>query len=77
VPLPNAIDDHQTANAKYLTDANAGILLMQKDLNAENLVRQITTMLKHIKTIGLAARQLARLDATEVVADYCVVEAKE
>jgi UDP-N-acetylglucosamine--N-acetylmuramyl-(pentapeptide) pyrophosphoryl-undecaprenol N-acetylglucosamine transferase len=77
VPLPNAIDDHQTANAKYLTDANAGILLMQKDLNAENLARQITTMLKHTKTIGLAARQLARLDATEIVADYCAAEAKE
>ncbi len=77
VPLPNAIDDHQTANAKFLTDANAGILLMQKDLNAENLARKITTMLKHTKTIGLAARQLARLDATEVVADYCAAEAKE
>ena len=76
VPLPNAIDDHQTANANYLTDANAGILLRQKDLNAENLAKQITTLLKHTKTIGLAAKQLARLDATEVVAHYCVAEAK-
>ncbi|MCX7066494.1 MAG: undecaprenyldiphospho-muramoylpentapeptide beta-N-acetylglucosaminyltransferase [Methylococcales bacterium] len=75
VPLPNAIDDHQTANANYLTDANAGILLMQKDLNAENLAKQITTLLKHTKTIALAAKRLARLDATEVVAHYCVAEA--
>lgn len=76
VPLPNAIDDHQTANAKYLTDANAGILLMQKNLNAENLAKQITTMLEHTKMIEIAARQLARLDATEVVSEYCIAEAK-
>ncbi len=76
VPLPNAIDDHQTANAKYLTDANAGILLMQKDLNAENLAKQIMMMLKNTKTIALAAKQLARLNATEIVADYCMAEAK-
>jgi UDP-N-acetylglucosamine:LPS N-acetylglucosamine transferase len=49
---------------------------MQKDLNAENLAKQITTLLKHRKTIGLAAKQLARLDATEVVVHYCVAEAK-
>jgi UDP-N-acetylglucosamine--N-acetylmuramyl-(pentapeptide) pyrophosphoryl-undecaprenol N-acetylglucosamine transferase len=76
VPLPNAIDDHQTANANYLTDANAGILLMQKDLNAKNLATQITTLLKHTKAVGEAAKQLARLDATEVVAGYCIEEAK-
>jgi UDP-N-acetylglucosamine--N-acetylmuramyl-(pentapeptide) pyrophosphoryl-undecaprenol N-acetylglucosamine transferase len=76
IPLPNAIDDHQTANAKYLTDANAGILLMQKDLNAENLAKQIMMMLKNTKTIALAARQLARLNATEAVAGYCMAEAK-
>jgi len=31
IPLPGAIDDHQTANAHYLTDAGAGLLLMQND----------------------------------------------
>jgi UDP-N-acetylglucosamine--N-acetylmuramyl-(pentapeptide) pyrophosphoryl-undecaprenol N-acetylglucosamine transferase len=76
VPLPNAIDDHQTANANYLTDANAGILLMQKDLNAENLARQITILLKQLDAISNNAKQLARLDATEVVANYCIAEAK-
>lgn len=76
VPLPNAIDDHQTANANYLTDANAGILLMQKDLNAETLAEQITFMLKHLDEMSRAAHQCARLDATEVVANYCIAEAK-
>lgn len=76
VPLPNAIDDHQTANAKYLTNANAGNLLMQKDLNAETLAAQITLMLTQLDSISHAAKQLARLDATEVVAGYCIAEAK-
>jgi UDP-N-acetylglucosamine--N-acetylmuramyl-(pentapeptide) pyrophosphoryl-undecaprenol N-acetylglucosamine transferase len=76
VPLPNAIDDHQTANAKYLTDANAGILLMQKDINAENLAKQITNLLKQLEATSNAAKNLARLDATDVVAYYCETEAK-
>ena len=49
IPLPSAIDDHQTANARYLTDAGAGLLLMQKDLNAITLVEHIT---KALQTIG-------------------------
>lgn len=76
VPLPNAIDDHQTANAKYLTDANAGILLMQKDLNKETLAEQLTLMLNNLAEMSRAAQQCARLDATEVVAVHCIAEAK-
>ena len=41
IPLPHAIDDHQTANARYLTDAGAGQLLMQKDLTAATLAEQL------------------------------------
>lgn len=76
VPLPSAIDDHQTANAKYLTDADAGILLMQKDLNTETLAQQLSLMLNHLNAMSDAAQRLARLDATEVVANYCIAEAK-
>jgi len=76
VPLPSAIDDHQTANAKYLTDADAGILLMQKDLNTETLAQQLSLMLNNLKAMSDAAQRLARLDATEVVANYCIAEAK-
>lgn len=76
VPLPSAIDDHQTANAHYLTDANAGILLMQKDLNADTLAEQLTFMLNNLNEMSRVATRLARLDATEVVANYCIAEAK-
>lgn len=76
IPLPNAIDDHQTANAKYLTDAGAGVLLLQKDLTADSLAKHIMTLLTYCKTITLAAKQLARLDATDTVAAYCIEVAK-
>ena len=75
VPLPGAIDDHQTANAKYLTDVGAGLMLMQKDLNAKTLVEQITKARKQLDAMGKVAKGCARLDATEAVAGYCIAEA--
>jgi len=75
IPLPNAIDDHQTANARYLTDAGAGLLLMQKDLNAATLVEHITKVLKQLDVMSKTAKEYARLDATEIVAGVCMVEA--
>jgi UDP-N-acetylglucosamine--N-acetylmuramyl-(pentapeptide) pyrophosphoryl-undecaprenol N-acetylglucosamine transferase len=75
IPLPNAIDDHQTANARYLTDAGAGVLLMQKDLNAATLVEQITKVLKQLDVMSKTAKEYARLDATEIVAGVCMAEA--
>ena len=32
VPFPHAVDDHQTANARFLTDAGAAQLLPQHEL---------------------------------------------
>ena len=75
IPLPGAIDDHQTANARYLTDAGAGQILMQKNLNAKSLAEHITQVLGQLDIMGKAAKQCARLDATEVVAGCCIAEA--
>jgi len=75
IPLPGAIDDHQTANARYLTEAGAGILLTQKDLNASTLAMHITEAIKHLDALGKAAKQCARLDATQAVANVCIAEA--
>lgn len=75
VPLANAIDDHQTANARFLTDVGAGLLLKQSDLNSISLADTITAALKHLTAMSYAAQGCARLDATEVVAGYCIAEA--
>ncbi len=76
IPLPNAIDDHQTANARYLTDAGAGLLLMQKDLNETTLQEHITKVVKQLDAMSKAAKEVARLDATEIVAGVCIAEAR-
>ncbi|TAN67059.1 MAG: undecaprenyldiphospho-muramoylpentapeptide beta-N-acetylglucosaminyltransferase [Methylobacter sp.] len=74
IPLPNAIDDHQTANARYLTDAGASLTLMQKDLDATTLVDHIAKALKHLDVMSKTAKEYARLDATETVASACIAE---
>ena len=75
IPLPSAIDDHQTANAHYLTDAGAGLLLRQTDLNPVTLAEHITKALEKLDVMSAAAQRSARLDATAVVAEYCIAEA--
>jgi len=75
VPLPWAIDDHQVANAHYLSDAGAGVILLQKDLTPETLAEAVSRMRAQLATMAAAAKQCARLDATEAVANYCIAEA--
>jgi UDP-N-acetylglucosamine--N-acetylmuramyl-(pentapeptide) pyrophosphoryl-undecaprenol N-acetylglucosamine transferase len=75
IPLPNAIDDHQTANAKYLADAGAALILMQKDLNTATLVEHVTKIIKQLDVMSKTAKKYARLDATETVAGICMAEA--
>jgi UDP-N-acetylglucosamine--N-acetylmuramyl-(pentapeptide) pyrophosphoryl-undecaprenol N-acetylglucosamine transferase len=75
IPLPSAIDDHQTANARYLIDAGAGLLLKQNELNPVILADYITKALEQLAVMSVASQHCARLDATAVVADYCIAEA--
>lgn len=75
VPLLHAIDDHQTANARYLSEAGAALLLPQPELNAENLRKAIEQAMKSLPTMSQAAKSKARLAATRTVADICVAEA--
>ena len=77
VPFPYAIDDHQTHNARYLSDAGAAILMPQTALNPQSLKQQLE-LLRDDKTrsaMSTAARSLARLDAARTVADICLGEA--
>lgn len=75
VPLPQAIDDHQTANARYLVDAGAGCLLKQQDLNEQTLVEKIGQIKTRLADMSAKAKKYARIDATERVAEICIEEA--
>src|SRR5262245_27754465 len=37
VPFPHAVDDHQTANAKFLSEKGAALLIPQSELSAKGL----------------------------------------
>lgn len=39
IPYPYAVDDHQTANAGYLANHGAAILIQQRDMTEEGLVK--------------------------------------
>ena len=75
IPLPHAIDDHQTANAKYLTEAGAGILLAQHEFNEQSLLMAINEIQGSLEKMSIAALSKAKQDATEVVANVCINEA--
>jgi len=76
IPLPTAIDDHQAANARYLTDNGAALLLTQSELNPEILAEYIIKTLKNSNEMRASTLNLARLDATTLVANYCSTEAE-
>ncbi|MEJ5030640.1 undecaprenyldiphospho-muramoylpentapeptide beta-N-acetylglucosaminyltransferase [Comamonas sp. MYb69] len=77
VPFPAAVDDHQTANARFLVDAGAGWLVQQSVLTPENLAQ----MLENMQRTGLVdmaqkAKKMQKLEAAQAVADACVEVAR-
>jgi UDP-N-acetylglucosamine--N-acetylmuramyl-(pentapeptide) pyrophosphoryl-undecaprenol N-acetylglucosamine transferase len=73
VPFPHAVDDHQTANARFLADRGAAILIQQKGLSPEELAELIRS-LDRAKLLDMAkkARALGKPDAARVVAERCM-----
>lgn len=75
IPLPHAIDDHQTLNAKWLSDQSAGWMCMQKDLNKENLAEKLMALFSDEKLLidtAMNARSIAKNNAAETVAQRCL-----
>ena len=75
VPLPHAIDDHQTKNAEYLSDDSAAILMPQKELSAESLVSCLNDLLtdaERLTAMSVNAKKLAKPEATQLVANACL-----
>ena len=69
VPFPFAVDDHQTANARFLSDGGAGWLMQQKDLDAGKLADWLGGLTRDtLRTRAEKARALAKPEATATVA---------
>lgn len=73
IPFPFAVDDHQTANAKFLSAHEAAILLPQATLNARHLADLLQAFTREKALImALAAHKLAKPDAAQRVAAVCM-----
>ncbi|MCW8930034.1 MAG: undecaprenyldiphospho-muramoylpentapeptide beta-N-acetylglucosaminyltransferase [Gammaproteobacteria bacterium] len=73
VPYPYAVDDHQSANAAYLSDEGAAFLVQQSELNSQKISDIIMSLdKKNILNMAVKARQLSTNDAAEVVANECL-----
>ena len=74
VPFPHAVDDHQTANAAYLVNSGAALMMQQNAFSKEAVVDLLTPYLiapEKISIMASKAKQLAILDATANVAKRC------
>src|SRR5690554_202080 len=79
IPLPHAIDDHQTANAKILSEQKAAVLLAQKEMTVEHLVSLLKEFQQQPEKRQSMAEQCAKLgirDADHKVMDTCLELAK-
>lgn len=73
VPFPHAVDDHQTANARFLSDSGAAVLIPQAELTPQrlaDLIKQFTR--EQLEKMATKARAFAKPEATEHVAKACM-----
>ena len=72
VPLPSAMDDHQTANAAELASEGGAIAIAQPAFTPEELAAQVTALLQDPDLLGLTAahaRACGFPDAARSLAD--------
>lgn len=71
VPLPHAIDDHQTLNARFLADAGAAVLLAQAEFarRAAPLLQALLKCPARLRAMAAAARALGRPEAANAIVD--------
>ena len=75
IPYPHAVDDHQTLNARYLSERDAAILLPERDMTTESLRGHFSRILGDramLRDMAVRARELGRPGATEDVATHCL-----
>ena len=77
VPFPHAVDDHQSANARFLAERGAAILLPQTELTPPRLAGLIADLdRKTLLEMAQKARALGKPDAARTVAARCMALAE-
>ena len=78
VPYPHASADHQTANARWMADAGAAVVVPDAELTAARLGQEVGALLgdpSRLATMAAASAALARPDAAQAVADEVLAAA--
>jgi UDP-N-acetylglucosamine--N-acetylmuramyl-(pentapeptide) pyrophosphoryl-undecaprenol N-acetylglucosamine transferase len=77
VPFPHAVDDHQTVNARFLSDRGAAVLLPQKEMTPAKLAELLRDMTRErALDMARAARAAAQPESARRVAEACMEVAK-
>ena len=73
VPVPHAVDDHQTHNARFLSERGAAVLVPQSEFTPHRLAELLRGFTREA-LLGMAqrAREAAKPDATQAVAQVCM-----
>jgi len=75
IPYPQATDNHQFYNAKFLVDKNAAEMILDKDLEPEKLAQIAKSFFiekDKLKKASMAAYDETFVEATEKISDYCM-----
>jgi UDP-N-acetylglucosamine--N-acetylmuramyl-(pentapeptide) pyrophosphoryl-undecaprenol N-acetylglucosamine transferase len=71
IPFPHATGDHQTTNARWMSDGGAAVVIPDPELTPERLSGQVAELLgdeNRLREMSIAARRLAKPDAAERIA---------
>jgi UDP-N-acetylglucosamine--N-acetylmuramyl-(pentapeptide) pyrophosphoryl-undecaprenol N-acetylglucosamine transferase len=71
VPYPHAAADHQSANAQWMVDAGAAVVVPDGELTAQRLDEEVGALLRdsgRLAAMAEASRRLARPDAARDIA---------
>ena len=80
IPYPHATADHQTANARWMADGGAAVVIADADLTPDRLAAEATGLLSdesRLREMASASRRLARPDAAERIAAEALAAARE
>ena len=76
VPFPHAVDDHQTGNARFLSQIGGAFLLPQNELTPESIALIRNYSRAQLLEMAAQAHSLARPDAASHAATLCAEVAK-
>jgi UDP-N-acetylglucosamine--N-acetylmuramyl-(pentapeptide) pyrophosphoryl-undecaprenol N-acetylglucosamine transferase len=79
VPYPHASADHQTANARWMADAGAAVVIADGELDAGRLARKVDELLgdrERLARMASASKGLARPHAARDIADELLEAAR-